>query len=304
MKILVTDGIEKIGADMLRAARFEVVETKLTPEELLNEIEKYDAIIVRSATKVTKEVIEAGKNLKAIARGGVGLDNIDVEYAKSKGIPVLNTPGASSISVAELAIAHMFAVSRFLNQSNIEMRQGKWPKKEYSKGIELTGKTLGLLGFGNIGKEVAKRAIGLGMKVIAHDPFVTETNLDVKLVSKEEVITQSDFISLHMPLIKGEGPAIGEKEISMMKDGVIIINCARGGVVSEKALLDGLQSGKVAAAGIDVFENEPPTEAQTALINHPRVSVTPHIGASTVEAQNRVGEEIAQKVIDVLKSNH
>jgi D-3-phosphoglycerate dehydrogenase len=184
------------------------------------------------------------------------------------------------------------------------MRQGKWPKKEYSKGIELTGKTLGLLGFGNIGKEVAKRAIGLGMKVIAHDPFVTETNLDVKLVSKEEVITQSDFISLHMPLIKGEGPAIGEKEISMMKDGVIIINCARGGVVSEKALLDGLQSGKVAAAGIDVFENEPPTEAQTALINHPRVSVTPHIGASTVEAQNRVGEEIAQKVIDVLKSNH
>ncbi len=304
MKILVTDGIEKIGADMLRAAGFEVVETKLTPEELLNEIEKYDAIIVRSATKVTKEVIEAGKNLKAIARGGVGLDNIDVEYAKSKGIPVLNTPGASSISVAELAIAHMFAVSRFLNQSNIEMRQGKWPKKEYSKGIELTGKTLGLLGFGNIGKEVAKRAIGLGMKVIAHDPFVTETNLDVKLVSKEEVITQSDFISLHMPLIKGEGPAIGEKEISMMKDGVIIINCARGGVVSEKALLDGLQSGKVAAAGIDVFENEPPTEAQTALINHPRVSVTPHIGASTVEAQNLVGEEIAQKVIDVLKSNH
>lgn len=301
MKILVTDGIEKVGAEMLRSAGFEVVESKLTPEELLNEIEKYDAIIVRSATKVTKEVIEAGKNLKAIARGGVGLDNIDVEYAKSKGIPVLNTPGASSISVAELAIAHMFAVCRFLNQSNIEMRQGKWPKKEYSKGIELTGKTLGILGFGNIGKEVAKRAIGLSMKVLAYDPFVNETNLDVKLVSKDEVITQSDFISLHMPLIKGEGPAIGEKEISMMKDGVIIINCARGGVVSEKALLEGLQSGKVAAAGIDVFENEPPTEAQAALINHPRVSVSPHIGASTIEAQNRVGEEIAQKVIDVLR---
>jgi D-3-phosphoglycerate dehydrogenase len=301
MKILVSDGIEKIGADMLKSAGFEVVEQKLTPEELLKEIEKYDAIIVRSATKVTKEVIEAGKNLKAIARGGVGLDNIDVEYAKSKGIPVLNTPGASSISVAELAIAHMFAVCRFLNQSNIEMRQGKWPKKEYSKGIELTGKTLGLLGFGNIGKEVAKRAIGLGMTVIAHDPFVTQTDMNVSLVSKEEVIQQSDIISLHMPLIKGEGPAIGEKEIEMMKEGVIIINCARGGVVSEKALLEGLNSGKVAAAGIDVFENEPPTEAQAALINHPRVSVTPHIGASTVEAQNRVGEEIAQKVIDVLK---
>lgn len=301
MKILVSDGIEKIGADMLKSAGFEVVEQKLTPEELLKEIEKYDAIIVRSATKVTKEVIEAGKNLKAIARGGVGLDNIDVEYAKSKGIPVLNTPGASSISVAELAIAHMFAVCRFLNQSNIEMRQGKWPKKEYSKGIELTGKTLGLLGFGNIGKEVAKRAIGLGMTVIAHDPFVTQTDMNVRLVSKEEVIKQSDIISLHMPLIKGEGPAVGEKEIEMMKEGVIIINCARGGVVSEKALLEGLNSGKVAAAGIDVFENEPPTEAQAALINHPRVSVTPHIGASTVEAQNRVGEEIAQKVIDVLK---
>lgn len=301
MKILVSDGIEKIGADMLKSAGFEVVEQKLTPEELLKEIEKYDAIIVRSATKVTKEVIEAGKNLKAIARGGVGLDNIDVEYAKSKGIPVLNTPGASSISVAELAIAHMFAVCRFLNQSNLEMRQGKWPKKEYSKGIELTGKTLGLLGFGNIGKEVAKRAMGLGMTVLAHDPFVTQTDMNVRLVSKEEVLKQSDIISLHMPLIKGEGPAIGEKEIEMMKEGVIIINCARGGVVSEKALLEGLNSGKVAAAGIDVFENEPPTEAQAALINHPRVSVTPHIGASTVEAQNRVGEEIAQKVIEVLK---
>ncbi len=301
MKILVSDGIEKIGSDMLKSAGFEVVEQKLTPEELLKEIEKYDAIIVRSATKVTKEVIEAGKNLKAIARGGVGLDNIDVEYAKSKGIPVLNTPGASSISVAELAIAHMFAVCRFLNQSNIEMRQGRWPKKEYSKGIELTGKTLGLLGFGNIGKEVAKRAIGLGMTVVAHDPFVAQTDMNVRLVSKEEVIKQSDIISLHMPLIKGEGPAVGEKEIEMMKEGVIIINCARGGVVSEKALLEGLNSGKVAAAGIDVFENEPPTEAQAALINHPRVSVTPHIGASTVEAQNRVGEEIAQKVIDVLK---
>lgn len=301
MKVLVSDGIEKIGSDLLKAAGLEVVETKLTPEELLVEIEKYDAIIVRSATKVTKEVIDAGKNLKAIARGGVGLDNIDVEYAKSKGIPVLNTPGASSISVAELAIAHMFAVSRFINLSNVEMRQGKWPKKEYAKGIELTGKTLGLLGFGNIGKETAKRALGLDMKVIAFDPFVKETDMNVTLVSKEEVLKNSDFISLHMPLIKAEGPAVGEKEVAMMKDGVIIINCARGGVVAEKALLDGLNSGKVLYAGIDVFENEPATEAQAALINHPRVSVTPHIGASTNEAQDRVGEEIANKVIDVLK---
>lgn len=302
MKILVSDGIEKIGSDMMKAAGFEVVEQKLTPEELLEQIENYSAIMVRSATKVTKEVIDKGKNLKCIARGGVGLDNIDVAYAKEKGIAVLNTPGASSISVAELAIAHMFAVSRFLNQSNVEMRQGKWPKKEYAKGIELTGKTLGLLGFGNIGREVAKRAIGLGMTVIAFDPFVTSTDMNVKLVSKDEVIKNSDFISLHMPLIKAEGPAVGEKEIAAMKNGVIIINCARGGVVCEKALLSGLNSGKVKYAGIDVFENEPFTEAQHELINHPRVSVTPHIGASTVEAQDRVGEEIAQKVINCLNS--
>ncbi len=301
MKVLVSDGIEKIGSELLKQAGLEVVEQKLTPEELLVEISKYDAIIVRSATKVTREVIDAS-NLKAIARGGVGLDNIDVEYAKSKGIPVLNTPGASSISVAELAIAHMFAVSRFINLSNTEMRQGKWPKKEYSKGIELTGKTLGLLGFGNIGKETAKRALGLGMKVIAFDPFIKETDMNVSLVDKDTVVKESDFISLHMPLIKSEGPAITEKEISMMKDGVIIINCARGGVVSEKALLDGLKSGKVAAAGIDVFENEPFTAAQEELINHPHVSVTPHIGASTNEAQDRVGEEIAQKVIAALKN--
>lgn len=301
MKVLVSDGIEKIGSELLKQAGLEVVEQKLTPEELLVEISKYDAIIVRSATKVTREVIDAG-NLKAIARGGVGLDNIDVEYAKSKGIPVLNTPGASSISVAELAIAHMFAVSRFINLSNTEMRQGKWPKKEYSKGIELTGKTLGLMGFGNIGKETAKRALGLGMKVIAFDPFIKETDMNVSLVDKDTVVKNSDFISLHMPLIKAEGPAITEKEISEMKDGVIIINCARGGVVSEKALLEGLKSGKVAAAGIDVFENEPFTVAQEELINHPRVSVTPHIGASTNEAQDRVGEEIAQKVIAALKN--
>ncbi len=301
MRVLVSDGIEKIGSEILKNAGFEVVEQKLTPEELLNEIEKYDAIIVRSATKVTKEVIDRGVNLKAIARGGVGLDNIDVAYAKEKGIPVLNTPGASSISVAELAIAHMFAVSRFLQLSNTEMRQGKWPKKEYSKGIELTGKTLGLLGFGNIGRDVAKRGLGLGMKVIAFDPFVNSTDMNVTLVSKDEVIKNSDFISLHMPLIKSEGPAIGEKEINDMKDGVIIVNCARGGVVSEKALLNALNNGKVSAAALDVFESEPPTEDQKELINHPRVSVTPHIGASTVEAQDRVGEEIANKVIDVLK---
>lgn len=301
MKILVSDGIEAIGKKLLTEAGHTVVDKKFTPEELLKEIPDYDAIIVRSATKVTKEVIDAGKNLKVIARGGVGLDNIDVAYAESKGIKVLNTPGASAISVAELAIAHMFALCRFLHVSTSEMRNLKWPKKEYSKGIELTGKTLGIFGLGNIGREVAKRALGLGMKVIAYDPIVKQTELDVKLTTPEEVLTQSDIITLHIPYDKKVGAVITKKEFDMMKQGVILINCARGGVVSEKDLLDALKSGKVAGAGIDVFENEPPTEAQKELLNHPNVSATPHIGASTIEAQERIGEEIAQKVINALK---
>lgn len=300
MKILVADGISAKGADIMKAAGLEVIIQKYSPEELVQNIVNYDAILVRSATKVTKEVIDAGKKLKAIARGGVGLDNIDVNYAKEKGIPVLNTPGASSISVAELAIGHMFGVSRFLNLSNTEMRQGKWPKKEYSKGMELTGKTLGLIGIGNIGKEVAKRALGLSMKVIAHDPWVKDTGMDVKLVSKDEVLKNSDFISLHIPFNKAEGASITATEFAKMKDGVVLINCARGGVVKEADLLEALNSGKVKYAGIDVFENEPPTEAQTVLINHPRVSVTPHIGAQTDEAQDRVGIEIAEKLVATL----
>jgi D-3-phosphoglycerate dehydrogenase len=181
------------------------------------------------------------------------------------------------------------------------MRQGKWPKKEYAKGVELTGKTLGLMGFGNIGRETAKRALGLGMKVIAYDPFIKHTDMDVKLVSKDEVVSQSDYISMHMPLIKAEGAALGTAEFAKMKKGVIVVNCARGGVVSEAALLEALNNGTVAAAACDVWENEPVTEAQSALINHPRVSVTPHIGASTNEAQDRVGEEIANKVVKALK---
>jgi D-3-phosphoglycerate dehydrogenase len=301
MKILVSDGIEAIGAEILKNAGFEVIEKKYSPEELVQNIKDYNAIIVRSATKVTKEVIDAGVNLKVIARGGVGLDNIDVNYAKEKGIPVLNTPGASSISVAELAIAHMFALARFINVSKMEMMEGKWPKKEYSHGFELTGKTLGLIGLGNIGKETAKRALGLFMKVIAYDPYVTSTDLNVQLVSKEELLKQSDIISLHIPFNKSEGASITKNEFEMMKDGVIIINCARGGVVDENDLLEALNSGKVKAAGIDVFVNEPTTEAQMNLIKHPRVSVTPHIGASTDEAQERVGQEIAEKVVEVLK---
>jgi D-3-phosphoglycerate dehydrogenase len=300
MKIIISDGMSKEGIDILQNAGLEITNKKFTPDELLSAIPDYDAILVRSATKVTKEVIDAGKKLKVIARGGVGLDNIDVNYAKEKGILVLNTPGASSISVAEMALSHLFAISRFTYKSTSEMQAGKWPKKEYSEGFELTGKTLGILGLGNIGKELAKRALGLDMKVIAYDPYVNTCNLDVKFVSKEELLAHSDIISLHIPKIKEEGYAIGANEFALMKDGVVLINCARGGVVSEKELLEALNKGKVKFAGIDVFENEPPTEAQKDLMNHPNVSLSPHIGGSTPEAQTRIGIEIAQKIVNEL----
>lgn len=302
MKILVTDGITTEGAKILTEAGHQVDQLNLTPEELLKKIGEYDCIVVRSATKVTKDVIEAGKNLKIIARGGVGLDNIDVATANSKKIIVLNTPTASSISVAELAIGHMLAVCRFLHISTMEMRQGKWPKKEFGEGIELYNKNIGILGLGNIGKEVARRALAFGMKVLAFDPIFTPMDFFVEITTKEKVLANSDIITLHLPFDKKEGPIIGKKELDMMKNGVIIINCARGGVVDETALLEALKSGKVAAAGLDVFVNEPITDAQKELINHPHVSLTPHIGASTKEAQERVGVEIAMKIVETFKS--
>ncbi len=300
MKILVTDGISADGAKILTDAGHDVLQKNLNPTELLATIAPFDCIIVRSATKVTKEVIEAGPNLKVIARGGVGVDNIDVKHAQSKGILVLNTPAASAVSVAELTIGHMLAVARFLHLSSAEMRDGKWPKKEFSKGIELYKKTLGILGLGNIGKEVARRALGMGMTVLAYDPPFTPMDFLVEITTREKLLRNSDFITLHLPFNKEQGPVLGAKEFEMMKKGVVIINCARGGVVDEAALLQNLNSGKVAGAGLDVFADEPPTETQKALINHPRVSVTPHIGGSTVEAQERVGEEIALKVVKAL----
>lgn len=303
MRILITDGIERCGADILLKAGFELTEKSLTPEELIKAIADYDAIIVRSATKVTKDVIEAGTRLKVIARGGVGLDNIDTEYAGVRRIKVLNTPKASSISVAELTIAHLMSLGRFLPMSNIAMRNKQWPKKEYSKGIEVTNKTLGIIGLGNIGTEVAKRAMGLMMKVVAHDPFVTKTDLNVKLVSKDELLKISDYITLHVPYDKKRGPIITKNEFERMKNGVILINCARGGVVAERDLLEALNSRKVAYAAMDVYEHEPPTPEEFDLISHPRVSVTPHIGASTLEAQDRVGVEIAQKVVETLNAS-
>jgi len=297
MKILVCDAIAGSAIEQFKSKGFEVdIKTGMSPEELAEVIEPYDIIIVRSATKVRKVAIDKAKNLKVIARGGVGLDNIDVEYAKSKGIKVVNTPAASSASVAELALAHMLAIYRFLPQANITMRQGQWNKKSY-KGLELSGKTLGIIGIGRIGQELAKRANALGMKVIAYDAFIKEAPLDfIKMVEKEELLKNSDIISLHIPFIKEQGPTITAKEFELMKEGAVLINCARGGVVDEKALLDALNSGKLFGAGIDVFEKEPTDN--TELINHPKVSVTPHIGASTKEAQARIGEELVRVIVE------
>ncbi len=300
MNILITDGISAEGAKILADAGHTVHQQTLKGDELLQRIGDYDCIIVRSATKVTREVIEAGKRLKVIARGGVGVDNIDVKQAEAKGIRVLNTPLASAISVAELTLGHMLAVSRFLHVSTAEMRGGKWPKKEYGAGTELFKKTLGIVGLGNIGKEVARRALGFGMTVLAYDPPFAPMEFIVEITTKERLLANADFITLHVPFDPAQGPALGRKEFALMKKGVVIVNCSRGGVVDQEALLEGLNAGTVGAAALDVFTHEPPTPAEQALINHPRVSVSPHIGGSTVEAQQRVGAEIALKVVKAL----
>ena len=299
-KILISDPVSSRCIEMLENAGHELVQRteKKTPEELAEMIKGFDAVVVRSATKVRKVTIDAADNLKLIVRGGVGLDNIDCDYAKSKGIKVSNTPTASSQSVAELALAHMLALYRFLPDSNITMRKGEWNKKKY-KGRELAGKTLGIIGFGNIGKALAKKALALEMNVIVYDPYVKETDLDVELTDFEKLVTSSDIISLHIPHTDETHYIIDKDAISKMKDGVMIINCARGGVVDEKALLDGLNSGKVALAGIDSYEEEPTKNME--LVNHPNVSVTPHIGAATAEAQGRVGIEVASIIIDFFK---
>ncbi|MFO7840675.1 MAG: D-2-hydroxyacid dehydrogenase [Fidelibacterota bacterium] len=295
MKVLITDGLCEKGQEILKEAGIDFLIKHYEPEELIREIPEYDCVLVRSATKVPAEVIDAGKNLKVIARGGAGIDNIDHEYAKTKGIPTLNTPAANSASVAELAIAHMFALARFLNRSNISMPEGKWEKKKY-KGFELAGKTLGVIGCGKIGQLTAEKALGLGMKVLATDPVVKECPLDIDFTSYDDVLEKSDIISLHVPKMKEA--LIKKEDIDKMKDGVYIINCARGGVVDEKALLDALNSGKVAGAGLDVYVNEPTDNME--LVAHPNTSVTPHIGASTAEAQERVGIEIAEKIVKAL----
>lgn len=312
IKILVNDGIHPDGKMLLEDAGYSVDTDKIAQEDLVEKLPAYDAIVVRSATKVRKDLIDLCPNLKIIARGGVGLDNIDVEHAKSKGIEVINTPAASSESVAELAFAHMFSLARFLHLSNRDMPQKgntefKGLKKSYSKGMQLRGKTLGIIGFGRIGQETARIGLALGMNVLPVDLMINETDIDINLynskdvkltvhmptVKMDEMLTKSDFISLHVPAV---GRAIlGADEFAKMKDGVIVINCARGGTIDENALLSALESGKVAAAGLDVFENEP-TPLQ-ALLDHPKISLTPHIGASTREAQRNIGLELADKII-------
>ncbi|MDP2388141.1 MAG: D-2-hydroxyacid dehydrogenase [Bacteroidota bacterium] len=311
--ILANDGMDDLGKELLEKAGFTVVTEKVAQENLINEINQknYVALTVRSATKVRKDIIDACPNLKVIARGGVGMDNIDVEYALSKGIKVINTPAASSNSVAELVFAHMYGAARFLYDSNRNMPSTgntKFDdlKKKYSKGIELTGKTIGIVGFGRIGKEVARIALGSGMKVVASDPHHKEGEVHVKIHGMEdikvkihtstfeELLAKSDFITLHVP----SGEVLGEKEFAQMKKGVILINAARGGVINEQALIAALDSGKVAHACLDVFTNEPTPDS--ALLNHPKISLTPHIGAATNEAQERIGVELATRLIETL----
>ncbi|APC81830.1 D-2-hydroxyacid dehydrogenase [Clostridium botulinum] len=296
IKILVSDGMEQNALNKLNEQGFVVLDKHFEKEELKEKIKDFDAIIIRSATKVDKEIIDAGikGNLKLVVRAGVGLDNVDLEYAKEKGVKVFNTPKASSVSVAELTLGHMLCISRFINTANVTMLQGKWEKKKY-KGTEIYGKTLGLIGFGRIAREVAKRANALGMNVIYYDiAGKCEEYEEFKCCTLDYLLNNSDFISVHIPLNKDRGALLKEEEFNKMKDGVYIINCARGGVIEEEALLKALNSGKVTAAALDVFENEPKPKKE--LINHERVSITPHIGASTKEAQMRIGEEI----VDIL----
>jgi D-3-phosphoglycerate dehydrogenase len=298
MKILVCDKTEKEAIEQMRAAGLTVdVRDDITPEDLMNVLPAYDGMVVRSRTKVRQPLIDACPNLKVIVRGGVGLDTIDADYAKSKGITVMNTPLASSASVAELTIGYMFMLARSLYKATASMKAEKWEKKAF-EGDEIGGKTLGLIGVGNIGREVAKRAAALGMTVIAYDPYVKEI-AGVKLVSLDELLAQADYISLHLPKTKESANMIGKDQFAKMKNGVRIINCARGGIIDENALYEALTSGKVAGAALDVFAEEPPTDWK--LLKLDNVIGSPHIGAATKEAQSRIGAEVAEKLIAFAK---
>jgi len=312
IKILANDGISQAGIDALRTKGFDIITEHVPQNKLISTInkEKYEVLLVRSATTVRQDLIDSCPGLKIIGRGGVGMDNIDVDYARKKGINVINTPAASSSSVAELVFAHLFGMVRFLFDSNRKMpltgdSEFKQLKKSYSKGSELLGKTLGIIGFGRIGQEVARRAIGLGMNVIAHDKFIQEVNITldffngtkksftIETQSMEKVLSNSDFITLHIPKT-GNKPVIGAEQIGMMKTGAGIINASRGGVIDETALMFALDKHKLAYAGLDVFENEPNPSMHICM--HNAISLTPHIGAATLEAQDRIGTELADQI--------
>ena len=311
-KILANDGISQAGIDALTAKEFTIVTEYVAQNDLIKTIntQGYEVLLVRSATTVRKDLIDACPNLKIIGRGGVGMDNIDVDYARKKGIKVISTPASSSISVAELVFAHLFSMVRFLFDSNRQMpltgdSEFKKLKKSYENGRELAGKTLGIIGFGRIGQEVAKKAIGLGMNVMAHDTFIEEVTITLDFFNGEkksftietkslnEVLSNSDFITLHVPKI-GDEPVIGAEQIGMMKTGAGIVNTSRGGVIDETALMFALDKHKLAYAGLDVFDNEPNPSIHICM--HNAISLTPHIGAATLEAQERIGTELADQI--------
>ena len=317
MKILANDGISKNGINKLESNNFIVITSKIEQEHLIDFINEnnIEILLVRSATKARKALIDKCPNLKIIGRGGVGMDNIDVEYAKNKGVHVINTPSASSLSVAELVFSHFFNLARYIHNSNRNMplegeTKFKILKKKYSKGTELSGKTLGIIGFGKIGQEVAKIGLGIGMKIIVHDKFINESdinltffdnqtiNFKIKINSLENVLSQSDFITFHIPK-KNDKALIGKKELEIMKDGVCIVNTARGGIIDENELIKALEKGKVRSAGLDVFQNEP--NPSIKVLMNEKISLSPHIGGSTIEAQNRIGLELANQIINFYK---
>ena len=311
IRILANDGIDETGKAMLEAAGFEVVTTHYKAEELEAQLQHFDAITVRSATQVRKPLIDACPNLKVIGRGGVGMDNIDVAYAREKGLGVYNTPAASSRSVAELVIGHALTLYRLLHLANRAMPVGGNTefaklKKQCSEGHELLGKTIGIIGFGRIGQEVARIALGMGMRVIATDPFVKAATIVIRVQGSEQTISvpietidiqsllsSADIITIHIP--KADKPVIDQSNLSGLKKGVVLINTARGGVFDEDALLEGLQSGQIGGVGLDVFVGEPTPRAD--ILHHPKISLTPHVGGSTAEAQENIGTELAQLII-------
>ncbi len=319
MKILANDGLDQSGIDALTKKGFEVITTKV-PQEFLADfinVHQIRTLLVRSATLVRKELIDACPSLDIIGRGGVGMDNIDVDYARSRNIHVINTPAASSASVAELVFAHLFSGARFLQDSNRKMplvgdTQFNQLKKSYERGIELRGKTIGIVGMGRIGQEVARIALGLGMRVIAADSNIGRASIKVKFYNNqfinvdieteplEDILTHADFITLHVPAQK-DGCVIGAAEFNKMKNGSVIVNCSRGGIIEEHDLIEALNSGKLAFAALDVFNNEPTPSKE--ILHHPKISLTPHTGASTVEAQDRIGLSLAEQICSILQTH-